>query len=181
MKVYTKRGDEGNTSLIGGTRVPKHHIRIEAYGTIDELNSHMGLIRDQKEFEEHLGLIKVIQNSLFTIGSLLASDPDASRMKLPELTESDILLLEKSIDNMETQLPALTNFVLPGGHPANSMAHVARCVCRRAERNVVHLNEISTVPPLILSYLNRLSDWLFVLSRYASHISGSQEILWESN
>jgi cob(I)alamin adenosyltransferase len=178
MKVYTKNGDDGTTGLLGGTRVPKHHLRIEAYGTVDELNSWMGMLKDQQAAANFGDFIKHIQDSLFTLGSNLASDPETNRMVLPQVSEADVIALEKSIDEMETQLPALKNFVLPGGHPANSTAHVARCVCRRAERLVVHLHELVPVPAVTLQYLNRLSDWLFVFSRMMTHLTASQEIAW---
>jgi cob(I)alamin adenosyltransferase len=176
MKIYTKKGDSGETSLIGGTRVPKHHLRIEAYGTVDELNSYLGWLGEQKEVAAHKELLKLIQDKLFVIGSHLANDD--SKMKLPEIHEEDIAEMEMSIDKMELDLPPLKNFVLPGGHAVNAMAHIARCVCRRAERNVVHLMENTTVEPLILHFLNRLSDWLFVLSRYVTYSTNSEEIAW---
>jgi len=180
MKIYTKKGDQGLTSLYGGSRVPKHHLRIEAYGTVDELNSFLGVLRDQDASKDHRGFIKTIQDTLFTLGSHLASDPSKSSMKLPDISPDRISDLEASMDAMDAELPALKNFVLPGGHPANSYAHVARCVCRRAERLVVHLNDTEGVAPVILQYLNRLSDWLFMYARYMSKQSGSEEILWES-
>ncbi|MEZ4849328.1 MAG: cob(I)yrinic acid a,c-diamide adenosyltransferase [Bacteroidia bacterium] len=180
MKIYTKKGDKGETSLLGGTRVPKYHVRIEAYGTLDELNAHIGMIGDQPVAVEQISLIRNIQDKLFRIGSILASDPEKSHFKLPGISEEDIHLLEKSIDNMEEELPPLKNFVLPGGHLANSYAHLARCVCRRAERRVVELNYQSELDPMIISYLNRLSDWLFVLSRYFSFKTGSREVVWKS-
>jgi len=178
MKIYTKKGDAGETSLIGGTRVPKHHLRIEAYGTVDELNSYIGVLRDQPPAEEFKDFLKEMQDNLFTLGSHLASDPGKSKMKLPELTQADVEALEKSIDAMDGELPALQNFVLPGGHPANSFAHVARCVCRRAERLTVQLSEDAPVDPLLLQYLNRLSDWLFAFSRMMSLRTDSQEVPW---
>ncbi|MBP6723069.1 MAG: cob(I)yrinic acid a,c-diamide adenosyltransferase [Bacteroidia bacterium] len=178
MKVYTKSGDDGTTGLLGGTRVPKHHLRIEAYGTVDELNSWMGMLKDQPAAAPFGAFIKLIQDNLFTLGSNLASDPEANRMVLPEISEADVVVLEQSIDQMEASLPPLKNFVLPGGHPANSAAHVARCVCRRAERLVVHLHEHSAVPHQNLQYLNRLSDWLFVFSREMTRVTDSQEIAW---
>ncbi|MBX7243035.1 MAG: cob(I)yrinic acid a,c-diamide adenosyltransferase [Bacteroidia bacterium] len=177
MKIYTKKGDSGETSLIGGTRVPKHHIRIEAYGTTDELNSCLGLLADYPEMEAQRPFIRQIQSTLFSIGSHLAND--SAHFKLPEIEEKSVQALEASIDEMDKVLPPLTNFVLPGGHPANSTAHIARCICRRAERNVVHLNEIVPVSPIILQYLNRLSDWLFTLSRFISLNAGVEEILWQ--
>lgn len=180
MKIYTKKGDAGTTSLLGGTRVSKYNLRIEAYGTVDELNAHLGLIGDQDIAIEHRGLLKTIQDRLFTLGSILACDPEKNKVKLPQLEEGDISILEKSMDNLSANLPALKNFVLPGGHPANSMAHIARCVCRRAERRVVELNEEAPMDPLILQYLNRLSDWLFILSRSFSAEAGAAENLWNA-
>ncbi|MBC7746108.1 MAG: cob(I)yrinic acid a,c-diamide adenosyltransferase [Flavobacterium sp.] len=166
MKIYTKTGDKGITSLIGGTRVPKHHLRIESYGTVDELNSYIGLIRDQSELSDHQKLMmKEIQDRLFTIGASLASDPDKSKMKIPDLHEKDIELLELEIDLMNEQLPELKHFILPGGSNAISFCHIARCVCRRAERVSFGLSETSFVDDKITVYLNRLSDYLFVLSR----------------
>jgi cob(I)alamin adenosyltransferase len=180
MKIYTKKGDTGQTSLIGGTRVLKSHLRIETYGTVDELNSYLGLLRTQSIAEPDHALFTAIQSQLFTIGSYLASDPETSKMQLPPLEESFITRLEQSIDTMEAQLPALKNFILPGGHPANAIAHVARCVCRRAERLTVALNELSPINPIILALLNRLSDWLFVYARWASFQTQSEEIPWVS-
>jgi cob(I)alamin adenosyltransferase len=178
MKIYTRKGDEGNTSLIGGTRVPKHHLRIETYGTVDELNSWIGLLRDQSIPEVHTNLLLRIQNQLFVIGSHLANDPDASGMKLPKLEDGEVSALEQAMDAMEEQLPEMRNFVLPGGHPVVSHCHIARCVCRRAERWVVHLTETAPVDPFILKYLNRLSDYLFVLSRKLAQELGAPEIPW---
>lgn len=179
MKIYTKKGDEGKTSLIGGTRVPKHHIRIEAYGTVDELNSWIGLLRDQPINQGHIDLLLLIQDTLFTIGSHLASDPEATKMKLPELSEDAVSTLEAAMDNMDASLPEMRNFVLPGGNSIVSICHIARTVCRRAERNTVHLSETDTVSPLILKYLNRLSDYFFVLSRKLTAETGSKEIPWK--
>lgn len=180
MKIYTKKGDAGKTSLIGGTRVPKYNLRIEAYGTVDELNSWMGVIRDHEVPSPHASEIRRIQNELFTIGSHLASDPQKSRMELPEIGEAAVSRLEQSMDAMDAELPELRNFILPGGHAANSAAHVARCVCRRAERLVVELSENeSEVSPLLMSYLNRLSDWLFVFAREISRVTNSEEIPWK--
>jgi cob(I)alamin adenosyltransferase len=179
MKIYTKTGDKGQTSLIGGTRVPKHHIRIEAYGTVDELNSHIGLIRDQQIDEHSKKILIEIQDRLFTIGSSLASDPDKSRMKIPDLKEEDITLLEKDIDAMNEVLPEMRSFVLPGGNTIVSYCHIARCVCRRAERKAIYLSENSFVHELVIKYLNRLSDYLFVLSRKISHDLKATEILWK--
>ncbi|MCE2845789.1 MAG: cob(I)yrinic acid a,c-diamide adenosyltransferase [Sphingobacteriales bacterium] len=178
MKIYTKTGDSGETSLIGGTRVPKHHLRIETYGTVDELNSWIGLLRDQDVDDHSITTLLEVQDRLFTIGSRLASDPDTSRMKLPELCEDDILHLESEMDRMETELPELKSFVLPGGHTIVSYCHVARCVCRRAERLVSQLKEVSPVEDRILRYLNRLSDYLFMLSRHFAQTLNAPETPW---
>lgn len=178
MKIYTKKGDAGKTSLLGGTRVPKHHLRIEAYGTVDELNSYIGVIKDQAAAADYGEFLKEIQDNLFTLGSLLASDPEKNNFKLPQITEEDIVSLESSMDKMDEVLPALKNFVLPGGHPANSFSHVARCVCRRAERLVVQLSEEADVESVVLKYLNRLSDWLFTFSRMMTHLTSSEEVAW---
>lgn len=178
MKVYTKKGDKGETSLIGGTRLAKSAPRIEAYGTVDELNSHIGWVRDQEAALPYKSVLVEIQDRLFTMGSTLAADPEHSRMKLPELSESDVTFLEEEIDKMETKLPPMKSFVLPGGHVAVSACHVARCVCRRAERRVVELASEEQVSPLIMSYLNRLSDYLFVLSRKIAHDLNAEETPW---
>lgn len=179
MKLYTKKGDAGQTGLLGGTRVPKYDLRIEAYGTVDELNANLGLLSDQDMAKEYLSLIREVQNKLFTIGSHLANDAEASHFSLPELKQEDIELLEKSIDKLTDELPPLKNFVLPGGHPSNSIAHVCRTVCRRAERRVAEVSNSTELAPLILIYLNRLSDWLFVFARYLSHEAGAREIAWQ--
>ena len=165
MKIYTKTGDKGYTSLIGGTRVPKHHLRIESYGTVDELNSYIGLIRDQDISTHAKDVLKHIQDRLFTIGASLAADPEKSKMIIPDLQLADIELLEKEMDEMDEKLPPLKHFILPGGNNAISFCHIARCVCRRAERIVVHLAEESTVDEKVSIYLNRLSDYLFTLAR----------------
>lgn len=178
MKIYTKKGDEGKTSLIGGTRVSKHHIRIEAYGTVDELNSWIGLLRDQPEAEIQKEILIQIQDRLFTIGSLLAADPEKSKMVLPQLSENDVRALEEAIDAMETDLPEMKSFILPGGHTIVSYCHICRCVCRRAERLIVHLNDLDRVDPLILKFINRLSDYLFVLSRSLADKCGAIETPW---
>ncbi|MCA8831331.1 cob(I)yrinic acid a,c-diamide adenosyltransferase [Hymenobacter pini] len=179
MKIYTKTGDKGLTSLIGGTRVPKSSLRIECYGTVDELNSYIGLVRDQEVNIARRPLLKEIQDRLFTIGASLASDPDKSKMKIPDLHAEDITLLEQEMDRMNADLPELRVFILPGGHQAVSFAHVARCVCRRAERLVIHLQEESYVAELVVMYLNRLSDYLFVLSRQMAHDLQAEEVKWE--
>ncbi|MEM7658797.1 MAG: cob(I)yrinic acid a,c-diamide adenosyltransferase [Bacteroidota bacterium] len=181
MKIYTKKGDAGETGLLGGTRVPKFHLRIEAYGTVDELNAHLGHLHDLSPDLSQASLLREIQSQLFTIGSHLANDPEKSRFELPKIHEPWIGRLEESIDVMNESLPDLTNFVLPGGHPANSVAHVARCVCRRAERRCTELNLQTPLPEALLPYLNRLSDWLFVLSRSISHSKGAPEILWKAS
>lgn len=179
FKIYTKTGDKGETSLIGGTRVPKHHVRIEAYGTVDELNSYLGLVRDLiGEDHWHYTLLLEIQDRLFTMGSILAADPDKNKMKLPELFPNDISELEKAIDAMDEKLPEMKHFVLPGGHPTVSHLHIARCICRRAERAVLHLNENAPVNDLTFKYLNRLSDYLFTLSRMVALELNAKEIPW---
>lgn len=189
MKIYTKTGDKGQTSLIGGTRVPKDDIRIEAYGTVDELNSWMGVIRDsidasdeylEDDFREHArNLIINIQDKLFTIGSHLASDPEKSHMKLPAITDEHVELLEKEMDAIDKVVPPMKNFVLPGGDLTISYCHVARCVCRRAERCVIHLSGSAVVEEIIIRYLNRLSDYLFMLSRKLTHELEAKEIPWK--
>jgi cob(I)alamin adenosyltransferase len=180
MKIYTKKGDTGMTSLIGGTRVSKNHIRIDAYGTVDELNSWIGVLRDEINDKNSLTTLIEIQNCLFTAGSLLAADPKKSKMKLPRLTESNVELLEKEIDRMEKSLPPIKNFLLPGGHIFVSHCHIARCVCRRAERSIINLSKKSPVEPLIIKYFNRLSDYLFVLSRKLAAGLKVKEIPWNS-
>jgi cob(I)alamin adenosyltransferase len=178
MKIYTKTGDKGTTGLIGGTRVPKHHIRIESYGTADELNSVIGMLMDQLSGNKALDTLLKVQDRLFTIGSHLASDPVKSKMQLPELREADVTLLEEEIDRMNTTLPELRNFILPGGDTAASWCHIARCVCRRCERLVTQLAENEPVNPLIIIYLNRLSDYLFVLGRKVLADKGINEKPW---
>lgn len=185
MKVYTKTGDKGTTSLFGGDRVPKHHIRIESYGTVDELNSYIGLIRDQDIDPDHKQILIRVQDRLFTVGAILATPPakeilknGKERLNIPKISETDIELLENEIDTMETVLPPMTHFVLPGGHTTVSYCHIARCVCRRAERLSVHLNDIEPVDVLVLTYLNRLSDYLFVLARKLSHDLQADEVKW---
>lgn len=165
MKIYTKTGDKGFTSLIGGARVPKYHIRIESYGTIDELNSYIGLIRDQDIDAADRTLLKEIQDRLFTIGASLAADPDKSKMVIPDLHTADVELLEEEMDKINDTIPPLKHFILPGGSNAISFCHIARCVCRRAERLVVQLSSESKVDEKVIIYLNRLSDYLFTLAR----------------
>jgi cob(I)alamin adenosyltransferase len=185
MKIYTKTGDEGTTALFGGTRVPKHHIRIESYGTVDELNSHIGLIRDQDMDVLYKNVLVEIQDRLFTVGAILATPPEketlkngAPRLNINRISEEDILFLENEIDTMNDALPPMTHFVLPGGHTTVSYCHVARCVCRRAERLSVHLNDMEPVDSAVLKYLNRLSDYLFVLARKLSHDLNAEEVKW---
>lgn len=178
MKIYTKKGDKGETSLIGGVRVPKHHIRIDSYGTIDELNSNIGIVRSGVKDDMNTNVLAEIQDRLFTIGSLLASAPQ-SNMIVPDLHESDITLLENTIDAMNTELPELKSFILPAGSLEISYCHVVRCVCRRAERLVVLLNENEEVHPLIIPYLNRLSDYFFVLARYVGFKQQITEVAWK--
>lgn len=180
MKVYTKTGDKGKTSLIGGTRVPKNHIRIEAYGTVDELNSWIGLIRDQEINEEHKAILGEVQDRLFTVGSSLATDPERSpKTKLPDLVVADIELLEKEMDRLNGALPEMKFFVLPGGHTTVSYCHIARTICRRTERKVIELQENDFVAELVQKYLNRLSDYLFVLSRQLSSELKAIETPWK--
>lgn len=185
MKVYTKTGDKGTTALIGGTRVDKHHLRIDCYGTIDELNSYLGLIRDQNIDACYKDLLSQIQHNLFTLGATLATDPEKAvlksgkkRLDIITIQESDCQLLENEIDEMETTLEPMTHFVLPGGHQTVSFCHIARCVCRRGERLISALNSVEPVDSLILSYVNRLSDYLFVLARKLTKDLQAEEIKW---
>jgi len=185
MKIYTKTGDKGTTALFGGTRVPKHHIRIDSYGTVDELNSHLGLIRDQEINPIYKNTIINIQDRLFTVGAILATDPEKAQLKngkerlnIPKISEADITALERDMDAMESTLPQMTHFVLPGGHQTVSFCHIARCVCRRAERLASALNDIEPFLPEALTYLNRLSDYLFVLARKLTYDLQAEEIKW---
>jgi cob(I)alamin adenosyltransferase len=185
MKIYTKTGDKGTTALYGGTRVPKHHIRIESYGTVDELNSSIGLVRDQEMDIHTKELLTHIQERLFTLGAILATDPEKEKLKsgkerlnIPRIDEDDIQLLENEMDQMNEHLPPMTHFVLPGGHPTVSHCHIARCVCRRAERLATLLNEQEPTDSLVLKYLNRLSDYLFVLARKLTYDLQVEEIKW---
>ncbi|HLL44257.1 MAG TPA: cob(I)yrinic acid a,c-diamide adenosyltransferase [Segetibacter sp.] len=182
IKIYTKTGDLGRTSLIGGTKVPKSNIRIESYGTVDELNSFIGLAGDYLHDNAIKGVLKEVQDRLFTIGSSLATDPDKELlMKIPDLKEEDVRLLENEMDKMNEILPAMKNFILPGGHVAVSTVHITRCVCRRAERLCVGMKESGVfIDPLVIQYLNRLSDYLFVLARYIGHIFHVKEIVWKA-
>nr|WP_293842748.1 cob(I)yrinic acid a,c-diamide adenosyltransferase [uncultured Arsenicibacter sp.] len=180
MKIYTKTGDKGQTSLIGGRRVSKADLRIDAYGTVDELNSWIGLLRDQPVNESRKELLKEIQDRLFTVGASLATDPEkAVKKAIPDIIQDDITLLEQAMDDMDASLPPLRAFVLPGGHASVSYCHLARTVCRRAERLVIHLSEQSPVDELVIQYMNRLSDYLFVLSRKMTQELGSEEVAWK--
>lgn len=180
FKIYTKTGDKGQTSLIGGTRLPKQHVRIEAYGTVDELNSHIGLLRDVIEDKTTFELLISIQDRLFTIGSHLAADPEKNKMQLPPIFEEDIVALEKAIDVITEQVPEMKSFVLPGGHVHVSYCHIARCVCRRAERAVLRLAENEKIEEIHAKYLNRLSDYLFMLSRWITVDKKANEIPWKA-
>ena len=187
MKIYTKTGDTGMTSLFGGTRVPKHHIRIESYGTVDELNSYLGLIRDQDIELHYKDRLMDIQKNLFTIGAILATDPDKAvlkngqqRLNIPKINAKHIAILEQDIDAMDATLPTMTHFVLPGGHQTVSFCHIARCVCRRAERITTALHEMSPIETEVITYLNRLSDYLFVLARKLTYDLHAEEIKWIS-
>ncbi len=185
MKIYTKTGDDGTTGLFGGTRVPKHHIRIESYGTVDELNSWLGLIRDQNIPDQHEKALINIQEQLFTVGAILATDPEKAvlkngkeRLNIPQISLKEIEFLERAIDEMDAQLPQMSHFILPGGHTTVSYCHIARTVCRRAERMATLLYENESFNASVLSYLNRLSDYLFVLARKLSYTLNADEIKW---
>ena len=180
MKIYTKTGDKGKTSLLGGTRVSKSDVRIEAYGTIDELNSYLGLIRDTQSDYTRKEVLKEIQDRLFTIGSHLASDKKSKLNKVPDLHDSDVDYLEKEMDQMDDELPKMKSFILPGGHLHVSYCHIARCVCRRAERITIGLSEVVDIEPIIIRYLNRLSDYLFVLGRKIAIELGVDEVPWKA-
>ncbi len=179
-KIYTKTGDKGETSLLGGRRVPKHHLKIEAYGTADELNAFIGLLRDQEIGAHYKDLLLEIQDRVFTAESLLACDDGCQPEYLPNMHEDDITLLEKEIDKMNEALPELKHFILPGGHPAVSHAHICRCVCRRAERIITQLAEHDKVDELVIRYFNRLSDYFFVLARKIAHDKGIPDIEWRA-
>ncbi|CAM1365275.1 Cob(I)yrinic acid a,c-diamide adenosyltransferase [Tenacibaculum litopenaei] len=185
MKIYTKTGDKGTTALFGGSRVPKHHLRIESYGTVDELNSHIGLIRDCVADEILREQLIKIQHDLFTLGAMLATPPEKAtlkngkdRLNIPKITEASVSYLETAMDEMNEDLPQMTHFVLPGGHPTVSYCHIARCVCRRAERLSVALQEETAVEETVLQYLNRLSDYLFVLARKLTQDLQATEVKW---
>ncbi len=187
MKIYTKTGDKGTTALFGGTRVPKHSLRLESYGTLDELNAHLGLIRDQDIAEQHKKILLKIQKDLFILGAILATDPKKAKLKngkerldIKKIEESDINILEKEIDDMEACLPPMTHFILPGGHQTVSFCHIARCVCRRAERHATALYEQEPFDAIALQYINRLSDYLFMLARKLTQDLQAEEIKWIS-
>ncbi|UFH56917.1 cob(I)yrinic acid a,c-diamide adenosyltransferase [Spirosoma sp. KNUC1025] len=180
MKIYTKTGDKGQTGLIGGRRVSKADARIDAYGTIDELNSWIGLLRNQSISIGTKELLKEIQDRLFTVGTELATDPQkAIHRTMPAILADDVTLLEQEMDTMDAALPQLRAFILPGGHDAVSFCHLARTVCRRAERLVTELMTDSPVDELVLQYLNRLSDYLFVLSRKIAQDLNVEEQVWK--
>ncbi len=179
MKIYTKTGDEGTTSLFGGKRVFKSDLRIDTYGTIDELNSYVGLLRDQEVNRKRKEVLVEIQDRLFTVGSILATEPGNLKVKIPMLKETDVTFLEKQIDEMDSLLPAMKSFVLPGGHESVSFGHLARTVCRRAERLVIALNQQEKVDELVIKYLNRLSDYLFVLCRMMTKELNAEETPWK--
>jgi len=185
MKIYTKTGDNGTTALFGGTRVQKHHIRIESYGTIDELNSWLGLLRDQDIDKHSKEMLATIQHLLFTVGAILATDPEKAilktgkeRLNIPKISENEIKILENEMDAMNEKLAPMTHFILPGGHTTVSYCHIARTVCRRAERLATHLNSEEQIDSMVLKYINRLSDYLFVLARKLSHDLKADEIKW---
>ena len=185
MKVYTKTGDKGTTALFGGLRVSKDHIRIESYGTVDELNSNLGLLRDCSMNQKYKDILIQIQTKLFTVGAILATPPEKEflkngkeRLNIPKITEEDLQFLEKQIDEMEMELPQMTHFVLPGGHKTVSICHICRCVCRRAERLSVHLDSIEPTDEFVIKYLNRLSDYLFVLARKLTLDLNVTEVQW---
>lgn len=179
MKIYTKTGDQGSTSLFGGKRVSKADLRIDTYGTVDELNSWIGVLRDQSVNQPRKEILVEIQDRLFTIGSILATEPENTKVKIPSLAESDIELLENKMDEMDAILPPMRFFVLPGGHTSVSFGHVARTVCRRAERLVIALSQTEKVDPLVIKYMNRLSDYLFMLCRTMAHELKAEETPWK--
>jgi len=179
MKIYTKTGDKGTTALFGGKRVSKADLRIDTYGTVDELNAYIGIVRDQEINQKRKTTLVEIQDRLFTVGSILATEPGNTKVKIPTLSEHDVVFLEKEIDAMDSELPPMKFFVLPGGHMSVSFCHVARTVCRRAERLVIGLNEDEPVDALIIQYLNRLSDYLFVLTRKMTHELNIEETPWK--
>lgn len=178
FKIYTKGGDKGETSLLGGTRVSKSHDRVEAYGNLDELNSFIGLIRDHDIRDHYKEVLIRVQQDLFIAEALVARDPEKPTRELPSFSEAEITMLEMEIDAMNEDLPPLANFILPGGHPVVSYCHIARTVCRRAERSLIRLNLVSPVEDIIIRLLNRLSDYLFVLARKTGKDFGATESPW---
>ena len=180
MKIYTKTGDQGTTSLFGGKRVSKADLRIDAYGTVDELNSWVGLVGDQSVNEKRKKFLISIQDRLFTMGSVLATEPGNTKVKIPLLSEEDVTTLEREIDFMDSQLPPMRSFILPGGHQSVSFCHIARTVCRRAERLVIHLHTQEPLDMLVIQYLNRLSDYLFVLARKMASELNIDDIAWKA-
>jgi cob(I)alamin adenosyltransferase len=180
VKIYTKGGDKGQTSLLGGTRVPKYHGRVEAYGTLDEFNSFLGLLRDQLTDKKLKDDLLLIQEKIFIAESHLATENEEDLARLPDISSNDIAFLESEIDAMTEGLPELTSFVIPGGHPAVSFCHVARTVCRRAERTITRLSTTDSTDPVIISYMNRLSDYLFVLARKLSHDLQAEVVQWKT-
>ena len=178
MKVYTKTGDQGKTSLIGGTKVEKSNLRIEAYGNIDELNSFIGLLRDQEVNKNRQEILQFIQDDLFVIGSIMATTPGYTKFKLPDITENHIVRIESEIDEMSSELPELRYFILPGGHQSVSIAHICRTVCRRTERSIIRIHQEEEVDPVIIKFVNRLSDYFFVLGRKMGQELDAPEINW---
>ena len=181
MKIYTKKGDKGKTQLLGGSMVDKNHIKLECYGTIDELNTFIGNIYDQEISAFHKEILFKIQNQLFNLGSIISFDGKKDKIKLPNITTQNIKMMEKAIDKMEEELPMLRAFILPSGHPTASKCHIARAVCRRAERNLVALSQEEQIDNLHIQYLNRLSDYLFVLARAILKDNNAQEIKWQKD
>jgi cob(I)alamin adenosyltransferase len=179
-KIYTKTGDKGETALLGGRRVPKYHIKIEAYGTADELNAFIGMLRDHQMADHYKAILLQLQEKVFVAESLIARDQGGESIPLPSITEEDITLLEKEMDAMNEVLPSLSHFILPGGHPAVSAAHVCRCVCRRTERLIIRLAAESPVEEIIIRYFNRLSDYFFVLARKLAFDNGVEDVLWKN-
>ena len=179
MKIYTRTGDKGKTTLVSGKPVPKTHVRIEAYGTVDELIAHIGMLRDMTEDDMLRAFLLDVQDRLMTCAAILASDCEDCQVRIPEIREADILNLESAIDLMEASLPMLKSFVLPGGHVISSQCHIARTVCRRAERQIIRLSSELFVPDTVIKYINRLSDYLFVLARKVLRDLQKEDIPWK--
>jgi len=178
MKIYSKKGDRGKTSLIGGKIVDKHNLSVDAYGTVDELNSFIGLLKDYVEDKKIKEVLHNIQLKLFSVGSILASGGDNNFSEKVSIKKKDTEDIESYIDNINNQLPELKNFIIPGGHKISSYCHVCRSICRRAERRISELNNLYKINPYILSYVNRLSDFFFVLSRHIKHSDNIEETCW---